>query len=149
MNNPSWDETFFEICDVVAKRSKDINTKVGSVIVGPDKEVRSTGYNSFPRKIEDGIEARQERPYKYHWFEHAERNAVYNAARVGVPLKGCTIYVPLMPCADCARAIIQAGIVEVVLISLEIPEKWAAWAESMECSRQMFKEANIIVRAKR
>ena len=146
---PSWDETFFELCEIVAQRSKDISTKVGSVIIGPDREVRSTGYNSFPRGIDDDVDKRQERPYKYYWFEHAERNAIYNAARVGTPLKGCTLYVPLMPCADCARAIIQAGIIEVVLTSLEVPEKWSSWAESMECSRQMFEEAGIIVREKR
>jgi len=145
----NWDEYFFSICYVVDFRSKDKSTQIGSVIVGPDKEIRSTGYNSFPTGINDDIAARQVRPYKYFWFEHAERNAIYCAARSGTPLKGCTIYVPLMPCADCARAIIQAGIVEVVLTSLEIPEKWKSWKESMECAKQMFKEAGVLIREKR
>ncbi len=112
---PGWDEYYLQICTVVAVRSKDPNTKVGCVIVGPAHEIRSTGYNSFPRGIRDDVPERLERPTKYLWMEHAERNAICNAARAGTATEGCTLYTEIMPCMDCARAIVQAGIVEVVV----------------------------------
>ena len=112
---PNWDEYYLGICKVVASRSKDPNTQVGCVIVGPAHEIRSTGYNSFPRGIRDDLPERLERPAKYLWIEHAERNAILNAARVGTATEGCTMYVDLMPCMDCGRAIVQAGIVEVAV----------------------------------
>jgi dCMP deaminase len=112
---PSWDSYYLAVCRVVATRSKDPSTQLGCVIVGPAHEIRSTGYNSFPRGIRDDVPGRAERPEKYLWVEHAERNAIYNAARAGTALEGCTLYVELMPCMDCARGIVQAGIVEVVV----------------------------------
>ena len=112
---PSWDEYYLDICKVVAARSKDPHTQIGCVIAGPAHEIRSTGYNSLPRGIRDDVPERLERPTKYLWMEHAERNAIYNAARCGTPLEGCTLYVEIMPCMDCARAIVQAGIRQVVI----------------------------------
>jgi dCMP deaminase len=112
---PCWDEYYLNICGVVATRSKDPNTQVGCIIAGPAHEIRSTGYNSLPRGIRDDVAERLERPTKYLWMEHAERNAIYNAARCGTTMEGCTIYIELMPCMDCARAIVQAGIREVVV----------------------------------
>lgn len=109
----SWDATFLGLAERFAKRSKDPSTKVGCVIVGPDREVRSMGYNGLPRGVEDLAE-RMERPAKYLWTSHAEENAVAQAARIGVSLKGCTAYVTHFPCARCARALIQAGIIAVV-----------------------------------
>ena len=105
---PGWDEYYLDICKVVAARSKDPNTQIGCVIAGPAHEIRSTGYNSLPRGIRDDVPERLERPTKYLWMEHAERNAIYNAARCGTPLEGCTLYVEIMPCMDCGRAIVQA-----------------------------------------
>ena len=140
-NYPTWADTWFEICHVVAKRSKDKRTKLGAVIIGPDNELRSLGYNSFPRGINDNKEERQESPEKYHWFEHAERNAIYNACRTGTPLKGCTLYVPLTPCCDCARAIIQAGITKVAIETSEIPEHWDG--NTVLKSIVMFNEAGV------
>ena len=71
-----WKRYFFNIAEEVKKKSKDKNTQIGAVIVGKDKEIVSTGYNSFPRGIDDEKEDRQEKPEKYFWFEHAERNAI-------------------------------------------------------------------------
>jgi dCMP deaminase len=87
---------------------------VGSVIVGSGNEIRGTGYNGLPRKVSAHHEARHSRENgeKYLWFEHAERNAIYNMARTGVSTLGCRIYVDNFPCADCARAIIQSGLVQ-------------------------------------
>lgn len=139
----NWDEYFLEMCKTVALRSKDISTKLGAVIVGPDHEIRATGYNSFPRGINDDVPSRQLRPEKYHWFEHAERNAIYNAARHGVALRGCILYVPWIPCSDCARGIIQVGIDEVVVSSFDIPERWE---KSCTISRTLFSEGCVLLR---
>jgi len=91
-NKIEWDRHFFAIADVIASKSRDSSTKVGAVIIGPDKEVRSTGYNGLPRGVQYNAARTEQRPEKYYWFEHAERNAIFNAARIGTPLKGCTIY---------------------------------------------------------
>jgi dCMP deaminase len=103
---PDWDEYYLNICQVVAARSKDPNTQIGCVIVGPAHEIRSTGYNSFPRGIRDDVPERLVRPAKYLWIEHAERNAICNAARAGTATEKCTLYVEIMPCMDCAREIL-------------------------------------------
>ena len=109
-----WVEYFRKLAHTVKLKSKDENTQIGAVIVGKDKEIVSTGYNSFPRGLEDNIQDRQERPEKYFWFEHAERNAIYNAARIGVSTKGCTMYLSCgIPCSDCSRGIINSGITRI------------------------------------
>jgi len=110
-----WDTYFMSLAYLVAMKSKDPRTRVGAVIVGPDNEIRTTGYNSFPRGLDDDRPERAVTPAKHLFFEHAERNAIYNAARMGTSLKGCRIYLPFMPCSDCARGIVQAGLAEVVL----------------------------------
>lgn len=138
-----WDEYFMRLAEHSASLSKDTSTKLGAVIVGPDREVRSTGYNSLPRGINDYCPERYERPEKYRWFEHAERNAVYNAARIGVSTKGCTLYCAWPPCTDCARAIIQSGIIEVVVLTLEVPDRWR---DDVTASLQMLLEARVRIR---
>lgn len=140
----SWDRYFIQMSQLVASKSKDRSTKVGCVIVGPDNEVRSTGYNGFPRGIDDKIEARHERPVKYQWTEHAERNAIYNAARAGISTGGCRIFLQWFPCVDCARAIIQSGICEVVALPVDLANP--RWVESFQTSREMLEEAGVILR---
>jgi dCMP deaminase len=120
-----WAKHFFAVISVIRTKSKDINTQVGCIIVGPDNEIRSTGYNSPPRGIEDKLE-RISRPLKYDFCEHAERNSIYNAARSGIATKGCTIYMQGLPCVDCARAIIQAGINRIIYDK----EEWSKWIAS-------------------
>jgi len=138
-----WGEYFINIAEQVKLKSKDNNTKIGVVIVGKDNEIVSTGYNSFPRGIDDSVEERQEKPEKYFWFEHAERNAIYNAARIGVSTLGTTMYMTCgISCADCARAIINAGISKIVLRSGKGAMS-TKWVESAQRSNQMFKEAGI------
>lgn len=142
----NWTDYFREIAQVVAKKSKDKKTHIGAVIVGIDKEIVSTGYNSFPRGIDDNVPERQERPEKYHWFEHAERNAIYNAARIGVSTKNCTLYLShWFPCVECTRAIIQSGIT--ILYCEPIDEKSAnpKYDESFKRSLQMLNEAGVII----
>ena len=141
----NWDEYFINIAEQVKLKSKDNNTKIGVVLVGKNNEIVSTGYNSFPRGINDGVVERQEKPEKYFWFEHAERNCIYNAARIGVSTLDTTMYMTCgISCADCARAIISAGVEKIVLRSGKGAMS-PKWQESAERSNQMFKEAGIIV----
>lgn len=144
---PSWDAYYLEICRVVGSRSKDPNTQLGCVVVGPAHEIRSTGYNSFPRGIRDDVPERLERPGKYLWIEHAERNAICNAARAGTATERCTVYVEIMPCMDCARAIVQAGIVEVV-ISGERMAQYSSeyYNQHFSLVEVLFAEAGVTVR---
>ena len=144
---PDWDRYYLDIRKVVAARSKDPNTQIGCVIIGPAREIRTTGYNSFPRGIRDDVPERMVRPAKYLWIEHAERNAICNAARCGTPLEGCTIYVEIMPCMDCGRAIVQAGIREVV-VSAERMKQYSSdyYNEHFGMVEVLFSEAGVKVR---
>ena len=142
----NWVEYFRNLAHQVKLKSKDERTQIGAVIVGNDKEIVSTGYNSFPRGIDDNIVKRQKRPEKYFWFEHAERNAIYNAARIGVSTKGCTMYLSCsLPCADCARGIINAGITRIFCERVDSMSKSPKWVESHERSWVMFEEAGVNV----
>ena len=143
---PHWNEYYLAICRAVAARSKDPHTQLGCVIAGPAHEIRSTGYNSLPRGIRDDVPERLERPTKYLWMEHAERNAIYNAARCGTPLEGCTLYVEIMPCMDCGRALVQAGIREVVISSERMKEYSSEYYnEHFRMVEVLFEEAGIRV----
>ena len=141
----SWVSYFRELAHTVKNKSKDESTQIGAIIVGKDHEIVSTGYNSFPRGIVDNLKGRQERPEKYYWFEHAERNAIYNAARIGVSTKGTTMYLSCgVPCADCARGIINAGITRIFCERQNIT-KGNIWPDSYERSWEMFDEAGVKV----
>lgn len=141
----TWYDYFFKMVFLVAEKSKDPSTKVGVVIVGPDNEIRSTGFNGFPRGVNESISSRWERPEKYHWVEHAERNAIYNAARMGIPLKGCTLFQPGLPCSDCARAIVQAGITQVYSRGRAMPAKTAKdkWDDSQAMGQTILREGGV------
>ena len=108
-----WTHRMLGLAQHIAQWSPDPSTKVGCVITGPNNEIRSTGYNGLPRGIPNRPDLLM-RPGKYLWIAHAEINAITNAARNGVSLEGCTLYCTLAPCSDCAKAIIQAGIVQVI-----------------------------------
>ena len=139
-----WDERFLELASHISLWSKDPSTKVGCVVVGDDREIRSTGFNGFPRGIKDDETRLSDRSQKYPLICHAEENAIMHAARVGVSLKGTTAYVTWPPCSRCTRSLIQAGINEVVFPKvLEIPERWK---EDFSIAMSMMSEANITVR---
>lgn len=139
-----WDRRFLELANHISTWSKDPSTKVGCVITGSDREIRSTGFNGFPRGIEDTAERLENRELKYPLICHAEENAIMHAARIGVSLKDCTAYVTWPPCTRCARSLVQAGVNKVVYpANLEIPERWSA---DFEMSSGMFNEAGIEVR---
>jgi len=142
----NWTEYFLKIAEVVKEKSKDESTKIGSVIVGKGGEIISTGYNSFPRGLDDNKPERQERPEKYFWFEHSERNAIYNAARVGVSTMDSTIYLTSgLPCCDCARAIINSGIKKVYCKRECTTINKDKWVEQQTKSFLMLKECGVEV----
>ena len=141
--NRKWDRRFLDLAAHIAGWSKDPSTQVGCVVVGPDREIRSTGFNGLPRGIEDTLERLNTRELKYPLICHAEENAIMHAARIGVALKGCTAYVTWPPCTRCARSLVQAGVAEVVYPVVEVPERWS---EDFELSRRLLHEAGMTVR---
>lgn len=145
MFSEKWHKRFMELARLVATWSKDPSTKTGAIVVGPDREIRATGYNGLVRGVDDSKPERMERPTKYDFFEHAERNAIYNACLTGTSLKGCIMYATHPPCTDCARAIIQAGIKIVVTNEMEINSVTPTntWRDKLSYSQQMFDEAGI------
>jgi len=142
----NWTEYFLGLAEQVKLKSKDQSTQIGAVIVGEDNEVLSTGYNSFPRGMDDTKQERQERPEKYFWFEHAERNAIYNAARIGVSLKNSTIYLTSgLPCMDCARGIVNSGVKVVWCKRVCTTKNKEKWEESQMKSMQLLSECGVQV----
>lgn len=139
----SWDEYFMGIAMLSAERSKDNSTQVGACIVGADRRILSVGYNGMPSGCDD-----DEMPWKregdfldskYAYVCHAELNAILNNS--GASLKGATIYVTLFPCNECAKAIIQSGIREVVYAS----DKYAG-ANFTQAAKMMFKLSGVALR---
>ncbi len=145
MFSEKWNQRFMELALLVASWSKDPSTKTGAIVVGPDREIRATGYNGLVRGVDDNKAERLERPTKYDFFEHAERNAIYNACLTGTSLKGCTMYATHPPCTDCARAIIQSGIKTVITRELEARKDISGqtWRDKLDYSRQMFEESGV------
>lgn len=138
-----WDEYFMGIAQLSALRSKDPSTQVGACIVDDDNKVVSIGYNGMPRGVDDevipwgkgeGLDS------KYLYVCHAEMNAILNT-RDGSHLKGCRLYVTLFPCNECAKAVIQSGIKEIVYLS----DKYAEQTQFL-ASRRMFEMAGVKLR---
>lgn len=136
----SWDEYFMGIAALSAMRSKDPSTQVGACIVNSEKRILSMGYNGMPRccSDDDFPWERDKAPLdsKYLYVCHAELNAILNCATGSV--RGCTVYVTLFPCNECAKAIIQSGIAEIVYMS----DKYAD-TDSTMASKRMFDVAGV------
>jgi dCMP deaminase len=146
-----WDEFFMRQVYLISSMSKDASTKIGAVLVR-GRQVISQGFNGIPMGVNDKAwtdaeRARHERPEKYMWYEHGERNAIFCCARHGISSEGATLYTQGMPCADCGRAIIQAGVSEVVLhTAWSSAADFKGWDESRAVTERMFQEAKIKVR---
>lgn len=134
----SWDEYFMGVALLAAKRSKDPNTQVGACIVDENNVIISTGYNGFPIGCSDDEFPwnREGDDTKYPYVVHAELNAILNAS--GKVLRGSRVYVALFPCNECAKAIIQAGIREVIYLS----DKYAD-TPLTKASKLMLKTAGV------
>jgi dCMP deaminase len=140
----SWDNRWMDLAGFVAHFSKDRSRKTSAVIVNDRQDLIGIGWNGFPRGLNDDVPCRHERPAKYQWTEHAERNAIYNCAAHGTATRGCRIYMPWYPCADCARAIIQAGIVEIIAVEPDWDDP--KFGSDFKMVREMLGEARIPVR---
>lgn len=102
-----WPRRFLDLAYQVASWSKDPSTQVGAVVVDQQGHPMSFGFNGMPKGVDDYDESRNERPTKYFYYEHAERNSIYLARR---SLEDCVMVVTHHPCPGCARAIVQSGI---------------------------------------
>lgn len=136
----SWDEYFMGIALLSAKRSKDPSTQVGACIVNQKNKIVGTGYNGFPTGCDD-----DELPWdrdgdfldtKYPFVCHAELNAILNS--IGRDLDDCKIYVALFPCNECAKAIIQSGIKEVIFLSDKYKD-----TDQVKASKMMFDQSCV------
>lgn len=141
-NYISWDEYFMGVALLSAQRSKDPSTQVGACIVSPDKKIIGVGYNGFPIGCSDEL-----LPWdrdgdflqtKYPYVCHAELNAILNAT---TSLKGSSIYIALFPCNECAKAIIQSGIKEIVYLSDKYKD-----TDSVIASKKMLNSAGVKLR---
>jgi len=140
----NWDNRWMEVCKLTASWSKDKSRKTSAVIIDDRNCLLSIGWNGFPRGINDEIKERCDRPAKYAWTEHAERNAIYNAASNGIAVGGCKMYMPWYPCADCSRAIIQSGISELICVEPDWDDE--IWSDNFAVVKVMLDEAGILVR---
>ena len=132
-----WDQRFFDRAKELASWSQDPSTKVGAVIVRPDKTAASEGFNGFPRKIADTPERLDNRKLKNQLMIHAEANAIIFARE---PLEGYTIYLwPCIPCSKCAGLIIQTGILRVVSNN----RQHTNGGEDLALTISMFDEAGV------
>ena len=136
-----WDERFIAVAQEVSSWSKDPSKQIGCVAV-KDKRTIATGFNGFPRDIEDTEDRLNDRDLKYKYVVHAEMNCIYNASYHGVSLKDSTMYIYGLPvCSECAKGIIQAGVKRVVWKAInDIPVRWL---ESNMLTQELFAEAGI------
>jgi len=139
---PSWDVWFMKQAYLVAEKSKDPSTKIGSVIV-KDNHIISSGFNGFPIGVYDSPTRYNDRETKYKFVVHSEANAVLSAARFGISTSGTTIYTQAIPCHDCAKAVIQGGVKKVVVHTKWPRMSHSKWEDSMKISIEMFTESGI------
>ena len=137
----TWDQYFMSMAHLSAMRSKDPNTRVGACIVNPQKRVVGLGYNGFPMGCSDTKYSWEREgdflETKYPYVVHAELNAILNSIQ---NLAGCTMYVSLFPCNECAKAIFQSGIKTVVYED----DKYDGSPENM-ASKRMFLDAGVVL----
>ena len=134
-----WHYRFMDLAEHIADWSRDPSTKVGAVIVRPDKTVASLGFNGFPRGVADDAARYADRAIKYEMIVHAEMNAILHARE---PLHGYSLYVwPFHPCARCAAAIIQSGIKTIYTL----PSDNDRWKDTFAVAQTMFDESGVTI----
>jgi dCMP deaminase len=140
----TWKKRYLSLASEIAQWSKDPRTKVGAVAVGGVGQILATGFNGFPRNIQDSDYRLKVREIKNKLVVHAEQNCIYNATINGVSLEGSTLFVSgLHICRECAKGIIQVGISKVVLSQLEIVKE--GWEESIQEAKDMMLEAGVVI----
>lgn len=142
--NNKWTGRLLKLAKDISEWSKDESTKVGTVITTYDGRPISWGFNGMPQGINDDVVERRERPLKYKWMAHAERNAM-DLASVS-DLSECVMYSTFSPCSQCAQSIIQKKIKTVVVDENFSPDKVPErWQEDMIIADQMLREAGVTV----
>lgn len=137
-----WHNRYLDLARTVSQWSKDPSTQCGAVFIGKSGQVLSQGYNGFPRGMDDADDLYKDRETKYSRIVHAEMNGIFNATRSGVSLEGSTVYVHGLPCChECAKALIQVGINEVVTHK----SNNIRWGESCSKGIDYFNEAGVKV----
>jgi dCMP deaminase len=127
---------------VAALNSPDPSTQNGALLVAPDGQVLLDAWNDFPKGVKQTPE-RWERPLKYKIIEHAERNVIYAAAREGIATEGTTMVCAWAACPDCARAIIQAGVVKLVTHQQAFDRSPSFWSTEIAVAFEMLNEAGV------
>lgn len=142
VTDEKWVGRLLKMAKDIATWSKDDSTKVGAVITTTQGRPISWGFNGMPMGVDDDVPERHERPYKYKWMAHAERNAMDLASKAD--LSDCVMFVTFSPCANCAQSIIQRGIKTVIVDEDytvdKMPERWQ---EDMIVAKEMLEEAGV------
>ena len=140
----AWDRKFLELAKHISTWSKDPSKKIGAVAVGANRNILATGYNGFPKGIQDTEERLNDRETKYELVVHAEMNCIYNAVENGVSLKDSHLYVYGLPiCHECAKGVVQVGIGRVIIEDRLCAEQ--RWSDSFAKSKRIFNEGNVVV----
>jgi dCMP deaminase len=138
-----WDLRFLRIAEEVRTWSHDPSIKCGCVLVR-DRRILATGYNGFPAGLSDSLPLYEDREYKLAVVIHAEKNSLFNAAKNGANTQGCTAYVTFPPCSQCASALVQAGVAEVVC-----PDPAGSpsrWKENFQIGQRILQDLQISVK---
>ena len=135
-------EPLVELAIAAARKSPSRPRKVGAVLVSADGATTLAACNDFPAGVRD-LESRHAHPERLLWIEHAERNAIFAAARSGVGTAGATLIATFHPCADCARAIVQAGIAHLHTMVPDFSDP--LWGEAFRCARAILEEGCVRV----
>lgn len=139
------DERYLDLAKYFSTWSKDPSRGVGACAIGEHGQVLAQGYNGFPRGVNDDIERYENKDFKYRYVVHAELNVIYNASLNGVSLRGSTLYVYGLPvCNECAKGIIQSGILRVVGPKNGFDDASEKWKVHALDTQKMFKESGVI-----
>lgn len=136
-----WDERFVKLAFHISEWSNYPGRKVNAIIVDKRNTIKSVGYNGLPRGIESNNSSRYQEDVKYKWSEHAERNAIFSAE---CSLVATRMYMTWFPCVDCARAIIQTGITEIIALEPDLTDK--NWGNDFKMVLELLSEAMVSIR---
>lgn len=136
-----WKQRFLGLAREVSTWSKDPSKQIGAVIISEEFRVLATGYNGFPKGIEDNETRLTDRETKYKYIVHAEMNAIFNATHSGTSLKDSILFVWGLPvCSECAKGVIQSGVKHIVMPNGNVPQRWL---DSFELSSKLFDESGL------
>ena len=132
---------FWPVVEAVATMSKDPSTKVGALALDDNFNIVATGFNGFPRGVSDDPSRYEDRAVKLKLVSHAEQNLIAQAAYGGRSLRGATMLVSsLFPCSNCAKSIIQSGVVRIISPEPDTSERWQ---EESKWAKLLFDEASV------